>query len=99
MLSLSLPCVSLFTDLGKLGSQCLDFRMQLAGIHGQLDAVVLRLGELQAKLDILRRDGQDRQRNRAVAALHYFSGALIAPTAAALNAAVRTTIRAASITV
>ena len=43
-------------EFGELGPQRIDLRLERAGIDRHLDALFLRLGELKAKLGILRRE-------------------------------------------
>ncbi|MGH1589271.1 hypothetical protein ACRBEV_14060 [Methylobacterium phyllosphaerae] len=40
------PSIPIGPYTGQLGLQLLDLRMQLAGVHRQLHALILRLGQL-----------------------------------------------------
>jgi hypothetical protein len=52
-LCLCSPRVSLIRHLGELRPERLNLGLQIPGIDRQLDALVLRLGELEAELGVL----------------------------------------------
>lgn len=56
---LSFPRISLRPNLSQLPPQRLDLGVKFAGIHRQLDALVLDLGQLKPQLGVLGRRGEE----------------------------------------
>jgi hypothetical protein len=59
-LSHGAPSVPISPHTGQFVLQSLDLCVQLAGVHGQLHALILRLGQLLPKLGVFRGESEDK---------------------------------------